>query len=67
MVPSLHSFTRESSHLEDNLACLLVTGQVGQDGADLIREHVLWIHEPLKQHRQNVRARYQSLEDKQGR
>lgn len=51
-----------SSHLEHSLAGLLFAGQVGQDGADGVREHEVGIHEPLKQQRQNINVGNQNLE-----
>lgn len=53
------------NHLEHSLAGLLMAGQVGQDGADLIREQVLWIQKFFKQHWQNFDICQQNLGETQ--
>lgn len=54
-------------HLEHGLAGLLMAGQVGQEGADLIRERVLWIQKVLKQHWKNFDICQQNLGETQPR
>lgn len=49
------------NHLEHSLTGLLVAGQVGQDGADLVGERVLWIQEVFKQYWQNFDIVHQNL------
>lgn len=53
------------THPENSLAGLLMSGQVGQDGADLIRERVLRIQKVLQQHRKNFHVFHQNLKHKQ--
>lgn len=48
-------------HLENRLAGILVAAQVGEDGADLIREQIIWIHEVFTQLRQNLEILNQHL------
>lgn len=48
-------------HLENRLAGILVAAQVGEDGADLIREQIIWIHEVFIQLRQNLEILNQHL------
>lgn len=50
-----------SRHLENRLAGILVAAQVGEDGADLIREQIIWIHEVFTQLRQNLEILNQHL------
>lgn len=42
-----------------------MAGQVGQDGADLISEQVLWIQKVFKQHWQNFDICQQNLGETQ--
>lgn len=50
-----------NKHLENRLAGVLLAAQVGEDGADLIREQIIWIHEVFIQHRQNFEILNQHL------
>ena len=43
-----------------------MAGQVGEEGADLVREHELWILEVLQQPWKNIGSIHQHLETERG-
>lgn len=50
-----------NKHLENRLAGIVVAAQVGEDGADLIREQIIRVQEVFIQHRQNLEILNQHL------